>query len=248
MDNQDNPKSAERTCTELIRSAITSALSLQQSKQFCSWAEGWLAGDRSHAAAIEAEEAAYVACGKIITGVLREHLSWEETAAERALAAAEWAARAAWNEILAVEAAQEARAARARAKEPEESEDNKAVARVAWIEASTWAIEWTERAKHWARRSVKAAAQSAEAAARAAGANQISCIIEARDSRHAWDSDYVGNDTYTLSEARAVVAGLRQRAKTDPPQSEDTDEDSWRGWEFRIRAENENGCYCLDVE
>jgi len=85
----------------------------------------------------------------------------------------------------------------------------------------------------------------------------ILVAIEARDSQHDWDSDYVGSQSFTLAEARQYVAELRLRAETDPkfayPDPYDaaanqtitplpgSDGENWYGWEFRIVRYTDSG-------
>lgn len=74
------------------------------------------------------------------------------------------------------------------------------------------------------------------------------CIIEASDPNHNWDSDYVSSESFTLAEAREYIKELQNRAETDPTDGDEApDGISWLGWSFRIRAENDHGCYCVDV-
>ena len=64
-------------------------------------------------------------------------------------------------------------------------------------------------------------------------------IIEASDRCHDWDSDYVGNQTMTLDEARKYIH-LMESGKSD-------DDQDWDGWEFRIVGKID-GCYCGIVD
>lgn len=74
------------------------------------------------------------------------------------------------------------------------------------------------------------------------------CLVEAMDDRHEWDSDYVGSESYTVEVARAYVCELEERAANDPANADEcSDGISWAGWIFRIRAEDDDGCYCVPV-
>lgn len=58
-------------------------------------------------------------------------------------------------------------------------------------------------------------------------------IIEAMEEKFGnWDSDYVSNETMTIKEARQYLLIL----ENDP---------NWEGWDLRIAAQDENGCYRL---
>lgn len=70
------------------------------------------------------------------------------------------------------------------------------------------------------------------------------CIIEASDDTHEWDSDYVGTGSMALDEAKARVAELETRARTDKPDANECpDGISWRGWHFRLLQEDDDGAY-----
>ena len=63
----------------------------------------------------------------------------------------------------------------------------------------------------------------------------MKCIIEARNNDiGVWDSDYLGVESYSMEEARQHLSELLK----DP---------EWGGWEFRIRGQDTNGCYCVPV-
>ena len=69
---------------------------------------------------------------------------------------------------------------------------------------------------------------------------KIPALIEARSYNHTqWDSDYVGNKTMNLAEAREFLRQLR---------ANDTRDDcDWSGWEFRVLVALDGDSYNVET-
>jgi len=62
-------------------------------------------------------------------------------------------------------------------------------------------------------------------------------MIEARDDNHEWGSDYVGGTSMTIGEARDAIREMKNNIEVRR---------YWKGWEFRIVADND-GSYSVLV-